>query len=100
MIGWRWYITIAAVRQWMALTGRCGELEDSNPDFLAAQSELGDLSLTATLALSASEKQRDGASVYRGRVMVRGRSVRTECIVMPPLRREGPLSQLVRVTIK
>lgn len=63
---WHWYITIAAVREWMHLTGRGGELEDSNPEFVAAQNELGDLSLTATLSESATAKQINGASVYRG----------------------------------
>ena len=97
---WKWYITIAAVREWMALTGRSGELEDDNPDFVAAQNELGDLSLTARLAVDASERQRNGASIYRGRVTVRGKKRRAECTVMPPLRSEGPLPQLVRVTFK
>ncbi len=97
---WKWYITIAAVREWMTLTGRRGELEDDNPDFVAAQNELGDLSLTARLAVDASERQRNGAQIYRGRVMVKGKSKRAECTVMPPLRSEGPLPQLVRVTLK
>ncbi len=97
---WKWYLSIAAVREWMALTGRGGELEDDNPDFVAAQNELGELSLTAKLALEASDKQRNGATIYRGRVMVRGKSRRAECTVMPPLRSEGPLPQLVRVTLK
>ena len=97
---WKWYITIAAVRQWMTLTGRGGELEDDNPDFIAAQNELGDLSLVATLALDATDKQRNGASIYRGKVTVKGKRLRAECTVMPPLRSEGPLPQLVRVTLK
>ena len=33
---WRWYITIAAVRQYMDLAGMTGPMEDSNPDFVAA----------------------------------------------------------------
>jgi hypothetical protein len=97
---WRWYITIAAVREWMTLTGRRGEMETDNPDFVAAQNELGDLSLTARLAVDASEKQRNGASIYRGKVTVNGKRRRAECTVMPPLRSEGPLPQLVRVTLK
>jgi len=97
---WRWYITIAAIRQWMDLTGRTGALEEDNPAFLAAERELGDLSLTAKLAVEASERQRSGASIYRGTAQVNGRSVRAECTVMPPLRGEGKLPQLVRVTSK
>lgn len=100
---WKWYLTFSAVEQWMSLTGRTGELDDANPEFVAAQSELGDLSLTATLALEASEKQKNGASIYRGYVGIKGRGGkrrRAECTVMPPIRSEGPLPQLVRVTIK
>jgi hypothetical protein len=100
MATWKWYITIAAVREWMTLTGRRGELEEDNPDFIAAQNELGDLSLTARLAVDASERQHNGASIYRGKVTVKGKRVRAECTVMPPLRSEWPLPQLVRVTIK
>lgn len=97
---WKWYITFAAVQQWMKLTGRHGELDDDNHDFVAAQNELGDLSLTAKLSEVASEKQQSGASIYRGKVTVMGKRVRAECTVMPPIRSEGPLPQLVRVTIK
>lgn len=99
-MNWRWYISIAAVRDWMAITGRSGELEDNNPQFVAAQAELGQLSLTATLAEAASEKLRSGGLIYRGRVMVGGRSRRAECTVMPAARAEGSLPQLVRVTAK
>lgn len=99
-MAWKWYITIAAVREWMTLTGRHGDLEGDNPDFVAAQNELGDLSLTARLAVDASERQRNGATIYRGKVTVKGKRLRAECTVMPPLRSEGPLPQLVRVTLK
>lgn len=34
---WRWYLTIAAVRQYMELAGLHGAMEDSNPDFQRAQ---------------------------------------------------------------
>ena len=88
---WRWYITVAAVRQYMLLAG----LEEQ-----AALEALGELSLTARLALDASERQRDGATIYRGRVTIRGKRRRIECTGMPPLRPEGPLPQLVRVTLK
>lgn len=97
---WKWYITITAISEWMALTGRKGELEDDNPDFIAAENELGELSLTARLALAASERERNGSSIYRGKATVRGKRRRVECTVMPPLRAEGPLPQLVRVTLK
>lgn len=97
---WRWYITIAAVRQLMQLAGLSGEMENTNPDFLAAQDALGELSMKATLAVEASEKLRGGGSIYRGRVMLGGKSWRLEATVMPSVRAEGSLPQLVRVTHK
>ena len=60
MASWRWYLTIAAVRQWMDLTDRRGPLEDDNPDFVAAQNGWGELSLTARLSESASAKTQSG----------------------------------------
>lgn len=97
---WKWYITIEAVRQWMQLTGRRGALEDDNPDFVAAQNELGDLSRTATLADGATSRQESGTKVYRGKVTVKGRRVRAECYVRPLPGPEGNLPQLVRVCKK
>lgn len=95
---WRWYLTIATVRQWMAITGRVGELEDTNPDFLAAQEELGQLSLDCRL--SRTPEARSGALTYRGKVTLHGRRRRVECTVMPVPRAEGALPQLVRVRLK
>lgn len=95
---WRWYLTIAAVRQYMDLTGRRGELEDSNPDFVAAQNELGALSLTARPAATAETKS--GAVIYRGKVTIAGKRRRVECTVNPIPRVEGSLPQLLRVTLK
>jgi hypothetical protein len=97
---WKWYITVQAVKEWMRLTARKGELEDDNPEFLAAQDELGTMSMTFRLAQTASGRETSGASIYRGRIMVRGKSKRAECTVMPPGRTEGSLPQLVRVTPK
>lgn len=95
---WNWYLTIAAVRQYMELTGRAGELEDSNPAFVAAQNELGELSLTAKPARTAETKS--GAVIYRGKVTIAGKRRRVECTVMPIPRQEGTLPQLLRVTLK
>ena len=95
---WNWYLTIAAVRQYMALTGLRGDLEDDNPDFVRAQNELGDLSLTARLA--DAEPTQSGAVRYRGKITLRGRRQRVECTVMPAGRDEGVLPQLLRVTLK
>jgi hypothetical protein len=84
----------------MELTGRGGDCEEDNPDFIASQNELGELSLTANFSLEASEKQKSGGSVYRGKVTVKGKRIRAECVVMPPIRSEGNLPQLVWVSKK
>lgn len=95
---WRWYLTIAAVQQYMELAGLTGPLEDSNPNFLRAQQELGELSLTAKPAATAETKS--GAVIYRGKVTINGKRQRIECTVMPIPRVEGKLPQLLRVTLK
>lgn len=95
---WRWYLTIAAVRQYMTLAGLRGPLEMSNPDFARAQEELGELSLTANLARTPEKKS--GALTYRGKVTIAGKRRRIECTVMPQGREEGDLPQLVRVSLK
>lgn len=95
---WRWYITATAVKEYMALAGM-PEADDGD-DFCAAQEALGELSLTARLALDASERERNGSQIYRGKVTIRGKRRRIECTVMPPVRAEGPLPQLVRVRLK
>lgn len=97
---WRWFITVTAVGQWMRLTGRGGPLATDNPDYVEALAELGALSQTAGLAVEKSDRREDGASVYRKRLTVKGRKVRVECVVMPPLRKEGDLPQLVGVELK
>jgi hypothetical protein len=95
---WRWYLTVAAVRQFMELTGRRGDLEDDNLEFVAAQNELGELSISAKPARTAETKS--GAVVYRGKITLRGKRQRVECTVMPIPRKEGALPQLLRVTLK
>lgn len=96
---WKWYITIAAVRQWMTLTGRAGELEDDNPDFVRAQNELGAYSLTARAV--EGKNTESGAMLYRtGKINIGGRKRRLEFTVMPIPRKEGALPQLLRVTAK
>lgn len=98
---WRWYLTIAAVRQYMTLAGLRGPLEETNPDFRAAQDALGELSLTTKPARTAETKS--GAVIYRGKVTIHGKRRRIECTVctvMPIPRTEGALPQLLRVTLK
>ncbi len=95
---WRWYLTIAAVRQYMELASLHGALENCNPDFVLAQDALGDLSLTAKLARTPPTKS--GASLYRGKVTIAGKRRRIELTVMPAGREEGDKPQLVRVNLK
>lgn len=95
---WRWYISIAAIREWMRLAGLSGPLEDTNPDFVAAQDTLGDLSLTARL--SRAPPNEHGAMTYRGKVTLGGRRRRVECYVQHANRTEGALPQLVWVRLK
>jgi hypothetical protein len=95
---WKWYLTVAAVRQYMTLAGLRGELEDDNPDFLKAQEALGELSLTAKPVIG--KDAQSGAVYYRGKVTIHGKRRRIECTVMPIPRVEGSLPQLLRVTLK
>jgi hypothetical protein len=80
-----WYLTIAAVRQYMELAGLRGDA-------------LGELSLSAKPARTAETKS--GAVIYRGKVTIAGKRRRIECTVMPIPRVEGQLPQLLRVTLK
>jgi len=95
---WRWYLTVAAVRQFMQLADLYGPLEMDNPDFVRAQEILGELSLTAKLARTPASTS--GALTYRGKITIGGKRRRIECKVMPQGRAEGDLPQLVRVTLK
>lgn len=98
---WRWYISIAAVRDYMRIAGLRGELEESNPDFMLAQNHLGQHSLTAKPV--PGKDTASGAAIYRSVGKYRlpnGRRVRLEFTVMPVPRVEGALPQLIRVTAK
>ena len=95
---WRWYITVAAVKQYMDLAGLSGPLETANPDFTLAQEALGQMSLTANLARTPAA--RSGALTYRGKVTLAGKRRRVELTVAPAGREEGALPQLVRVVLK
>ncbi len=98
MTGWKWYLSIAAVRQYMDIAGLRGELETDNPDFVAAQNTLGQLSLTATPA--DTPPTRSGGVIYRCWVEMKSGRKRIELTVTPSPRDEGSLPQLVRVTLK
>ena len=93
-----WYLSIAAVRDYMSICGLSGPLEETNVDFLKAIGDLTQLSLSARLADTA--KTQSGASIYRGKVTIRGLRQRIECPVQDAVREEGELPQLVRVRLK
>lgn len=97
---WRWYISIAAIRQYMTLADLGGELEEDNPDFVRAQNDLGEYSLTARPV--EGKNTASGAVIYRtGKLTLpNGRKTRLEFTVMPIPRTEGRLPQLLRVTAK
>lgn len=70
---WKWYLTIAAIKQYMALAGLSGELEEDNPDFIRAQNELGAYSLMARPVIGKDTES--GAVIYRtGKVKLNGKS--------------------------
>lgn len=101
MATWRWYLTIAAVRDYMQIARLSGPLEEDNSDFLRAQEDLGRASLTARLV--EGKETASGAQIYRLNVQlpkVSRRILRLEFTVAPAPRTEGSLPQLVRVTAK
>lgn len=98
MAAWKWYLSIAAVREYMDIAGLSGEAETDNPDFVAAQELLGTLSLSATPA--DTPPTRSGGIIYRPWTEIHGQRTRLELTVTPAGRKEGDLPQLVRVRLK
>ncbi len=98
MKNWSWYLTIAAVKQYMEIMGYIGPLETDNPDFERSQNELGEISLTAKPA--DTPPTASGAILYRPNVVISGKKTRLELTVQPAARKEGSLPQLVRVRVK
>lgn len=94
-MSWNWYISVESIRQWMRATSRTGPLEASNPDYVAVESELGELSLTARLG--PQSRALGNATVYRGSVISRGMSIAVECSVTPANPPSRPLPQLVHI---
>lgn len=95
---WRWYISAAAVRQWLAICRVTAG--DDSPEWFAAERELGALSLRARLSEPASRRERGASLIYRGYSLVRDEVARVECTVVVTPRPEGKLPQLVRVRRK
>lgn len=83
-----WYITAAACRDYMAITG----LPDTEAGFAAAEDALIELASATVASGRVPAPMRSGALRYRG-----PRPLRLTLIVTPDPRPEGELPQLVRV---
>jgi hypothetical protein len=97
---WPFYISIAAVREYMREVGYSGPLEDDNPQFVAAQNELGDASLVAKRTETPGLK---GTVIYRtGNLRVGPRKLvsRIELSVSFAPNKAGDKPQVVWATAK
>lgn len=92
----RWYITVAAVRQYMAICGYPPQTDGKH--FNRARRELAELADVARLAKDVGPSQR--SQQWRVKATVRGRRTRLELIVATEPRPEGPLPQLIAVRNK
>lgn len=92
----QWYISAAAVKQFMAIQGYIGSPD--GPAFDRAAIELEDACEQARLARDADEKSPN--QQWRVRWPVRGKRSRLELIVSLEQRPEGPLPQLIAVRNK
>lgn len=91
----KWYIRIAAVRQYQQLMGY--PIESDGPSFDRAERELADLADQARLAKDIGRGQH---SQWRVKSTVRGRRTRLELVASIEPRPEGPFSQLIAVRNK
>lgn len=91
-----WYITVAAVRQYMRICGYEGDSD--GPVFDAAAIELERLCEQSRLAKDAGPHSPN--QQWRVRANVRGKNTRLELIVAPDPRPEGDLPQLIAVRNK
>lgn len=92
----RWYITVAAVRQYMAICGYEGSTD--GPVFDAAAIELEDICDRAKLTREVGDGQR--SQTWRVKAKVRDKMTRLELTVATSPRPEGPLPQLIGVRNK
>jgi hypothetical protein len=95
---WQWYMTVAAIEQYMNICRMPGDLFDEDQNFRKALEQLGEFSLTARLAdIPPTES---GAEIYRAKITLRGKRYRIEFTVQPQPRNEGKLPQLLRVRLR
>lgn len=91
-----WYISAAAVKQYMAIQGY--PPDDDGPGFDRAAKELEGLTAEARLAKDIAPGQQ--SQLWRVKATVRGKRTRLELVVSVERRAEGPLPQLVAVRNK
>lgn len=91
MITGPWYITVRAVRDYLALCGR-PDVTDG-PEFDRATAELTAIAIALAAKGPTSQQETSGALVYR-----EGRPRRWRYTVQPVPREEGSAPQLVRVS--
>lgn len=89
----RWYISVAAVREYMPMAGY--DPRDDGDQFRLAERELADVCNEARLS-----KSEPGREIYRVNVTLRGYRKRLELTVALSDRAEGDKAQLVRVRDK
>jgi len=97
-----WYISIAAIEEYMWTAVYHGSSELTNPDFVEAERALLELCASAEVR-DTGTRTGSGGQIWRtGRITVgrRPRAVRLELTVMPAERVEGQKPQLVRVRLK
>lgn len=92
----RWYISAAAVKQFMAIAGYIGSPD--GPIFDRAAIELEDACSQARLAKDIGPGQ--ASQLWRVKWTVRGKRTRLEFVVSVEQRPEGPLPQLIAVRNK
>ncbi len=93
----RWYVTVAAVQDFLRICG-AAPVRDG-PLFDGAAKELDAACESARLVRAAGESSRD-AAIYRANVPIRGTGHLIDLYVAEALRPEGDLPQLVRVRLK
>lgn len=92
----RWYITVAAVRDYMRIQGYAGSTD--GPVFDRAAIELEDLCEQAKLAKDVGPDQQ--SQLWRVKATVRDKRTRLELVVSTEPRPEGPLPQLIAIRNK
>jgi hypothetical protein len=92
----RWYVSAAAVKQYMAVAGY--PAEDDGEWFDRAERELADLADESRLAKDVGPGQR--SQQWRVKATIKGRRTRLELVVAVEQRAEGDLPQLIAVRNK